>query len=235
MIKLKSWVPTFLVILLTNIQGYCNAALISTLPAWDGTYHITALGAQTSTYGQTFRVSSDSSLDAWTFYARDSSSSRTANILFDVILTQWSGDRAVGPILFEARGLSVPDNDRGQFYEITLPVPNVTLRAQQQYVMLLNTSNYATDSLQKLDLAATPESYSEGEFWYQLSYNTFDNIYNFPWTCGDEGGGCRYGDSVFVASAKPISEPPAVALVLLALFFALRANHLLSRAHRPLR
>lgn len=199
------------------LAGDASATILTTLPSWDGTFHITALGAQSSTYGQTFRSPGAARLDEWTFYARDSSIPGEQNLIFDVILTRWSGDRAVGPAVFESKGLALPDSDRGQFHEVKLNIGGVELDADTQYVMFLNTSEYPTTLGQKLDLGATPDSYSDGDFWYQLSYNLQSNVYNFPWTCADEGNGCRYGDAAFRAITSPIPEPSSIALAIAAL------------------
>ena len=208
-----------------------SATEIGTLTSWDGSFHITALGAQTSTYGQTFSVGSTAYLNTWTFFVRDSSAPGQPNLLFDAVLTGWSSDRAVGPTLFEAKGLSVPDSDRGQFYEVTLNVGEVLLTANASYVMFLNTSNYQTSLSQKADLGATPNIYVDGEFWYQLSYNRRDNVFEYPWTCADEGNGCRYGDSAFRATLSPIPEPSVLSLLIAGLVILLRPNHSLNRTH----
>ena len=201
-----------------------------TAPSWDGSSHITALDASASTYGQTFAVESSALLDSWTFYMRDSSLPGYQNLVFDALLTQWSEDRAVGPVLFEARGLSLPDSDRGQFYELKLNIGGVELLSKQRYVMFLNTSNYDTTFGQKADLGATPDLYSNGEFWYQLSYNRKENVFEYPWSCGDEGGGCRYGDSAFLAVTTPVPEPTTVVLLSIGLALLLRPNPSLKRS-----
>jgi hypothetical protein len=216
-VKICSQLTASVTFFIATLASNASAAVLTTLPSWDGSFHITALSAQSSTYGQTFRSPEAARLDEWSFFGRDSSIPGEQNLVFDAILARWSGDRAVGPAIFESRGLVLPDSDRGQFYEVTLNVGGVALDAGTQYVMFLNTSAYPTTGGQKLDLGATPESYSDGAFWYQLSYNLQGNVYNFPWTCADEGHGCRYGDAAFRAITSPVPEPSSIALAIAAL------------------
>jgi hypothetical protein len=189
---------------------------IGTISQWNGSYGINYIGepgSATATYGQTFSVSTPSLITSWDFWLSNHSSSPQPNVQFDVYLMDWVGDRAGTNILFKKQGLLVPPSPRGEFHDISFALPDIKLEANKEYVMLLNTSNYGTfgPSYQAASLAAIPASsnaYSGGDFWYQASYNLFSNVYNFPWSCANEGNGCRYGDAAFSATILPIKTVP---------------------------
>jgi hypothetical protein len=204
-----------------------SAFNIGTSSQWNGSDSISYIGnpiTATATYGQTFRVSEPATISSWTFWLSNRSNSPQPEVRLDGFLAEWSTDRAIASPLYENTGRVVPTSPRGEFHTITFSLPDIPLDPAKTYIMFLNTSPYSTLQ-QPYELAAlgsTGNVYAGGSFWYQSSNNLFANVYNFPWACGDEGSGCRYGDAAFEAAFAPIPEPSSALLTAIGIAFLLR-------------
>jgi len=207
------------------------AYVIDTSGQWNGSDAITYLGNPTyatATYGQTSTVDEAATLESWSFWLSNRSTSPQPVVRVDGYLAEWAGDRTVGPMLYQSISRIVPQSPRGEFHELVFSIPSLALEPGKTYMMFLNTSNYATlqQPFELAALGATGDVYAGGSFWYQNSYNLFSNVSNFPWTCADEGNGCRYGDAAFRATLNVVPLPSTFALLSIGLLSLLGARRL---------
>lgn len=239
---------TALIVSVFLFPAIANAGVITveTASLWNGTDSVRPLvqGTATSTYGQTFRVPVPARLFSWSFFMRGTGSGRDPDPLFaDFYLAEWSGDRATSPELFRASKLRVPASMRGEFLELRIDVPDVLLTPSIQYVAFLNASPYGPapngHDFPTAEMGHTRAGYADGDFWFQRSNNLSSNVFGFPWECGNEGSGCRYGDAAFIARFREVPEPNGMLLPFLALLSASvvgwgrRARSRSSRSAKP--
>ena len=203
-----------------------SAFQIETRSQWDGAYSILYIGnplQATATYGQTFKVTEIATIKSWTFWLSNQSGSPQPEVRIDGYLAEWLDDRTSSNMLYESIGRVVPISPIGEFHALEFLFPTIRLDPANTYIMFLNTSRYET-ARRPFELAAlgsTSDLYTGGAFWYQASNNLFSNVHSFPWTCADEGNGCRYGDSAFTAIFTPVPELPSSALLLFGISFIL--------------
>ena len=201
-------------LIISSVSLGSHASIIDTSATWDGSFNICCFGSPnfaTGTFGQVFTTPADPVLLNYAFELSNRSVTPHPTVRFDTYIFQWAGDRATGAPLFSQPGNTIPFDDRGGFHEFAFATGGLILSPGQQYVAVIDTSPYGTFTFESAAMAAIPTNVLPGDFFYfQDSRGTFANLANFPWSCGDEGSGCRYHDAVFKASFATVPIPSAV-------------------------
>ncbi len=104
-----------------------------TTSSWNGSSFISPFGeSNTATYGQTFTVGSEASLDNFTFYLNDNVNPDFTD--FEAFVMGWDGTRARGGVLYQSASLSTTNNNGSDgFEEFSINTGGLFLTSGSQY------------------------------------------------------------------------------------------------------
>lgn len=125
------------VLLLTNAASV-GAQTIDTTPSWNGTSSIGSWGVvNTATYGQTITATSQTTtLNSFSFYLQGASG---ADAQCRAYIYAWDGTKATGSAIYASGVMTIANVN--SFTQVTVNTGGVALSGNQQYVVLLTTSN----------------------------------------------------------------------------------------------
>lgn len=163
------------------LSGAAGAATISTLPSWDGSLSIGAMGEPNSaTYGQTFRITPgmDNRLTSATFYVNDLRNPDAVDFAFYVY--QWTGTRITGNALY-ASSMVTTQGSAG-FEAISFNNINVDL-TPGDYVAFGSASNFFDGITGQSEWGITGDdsAYADGTFVFMNNGSDFNMLFTNDW------------------------------------------------------
>jgi len=193
-----------------------NAGIIDTTSSWNGSDAIGSFGeTNTATYGQTFTVGSETSLDNFKFYLNDSVNPDFTD--FEAFVMDWSGTKATGSILYQSAPLSTSNNNgSGGFEEFSINTGGLSLTSGNQYVAFFSASNLF-DSINGTSIWAGlggADVYSGGQFVFNNNGSNFSSLTSADWNKNHGGTGSDLAFSMtFSDGSVSVPEPAAIALL----------------------
>ena len=195
-----------------------NAAVISTLGAWNGSNSVTPFGvADTAVYGQTFVAPTDNVMNSFTFNLRRISGANT--LTFAPYVMAWNGTQATGPVLFQGPLQTLPASATS-FGAITVNTGNLALVSGQQYVAFFSVLNdaptyptlYSSQSAGNLaGYGLVGNDYTSGQFVFLNTFTSgtsnFSGVTSTPWS--NFGG----SDLAFQMNFSAAAVPEPISLV----------------------
>lgn len=184
--------------------------------------NITPFGVtDTSTYGQTFTVGSDNSLDSFTMYLNGAAG---AAIKFKSYVYAWDGAKATGSALYSS---ALQTFSGGGTTAFAFDTSGLKLQSGSRYVAFLSTAGLQAGQPQNTYAMplVTSNTYSGGDFVFYNAGDNFAALTNSKWDCAE----CGFGDAFFKASlsAGAVPEPATWAMMILgmgAVGFAMRRS-----------
>lgn len=142
-----------------------GAQNIDTISAWNGTSFISSYGVvNTATYGQTITPTArQTTLESFTFKLGFAG----AAVNSKAYIYQWDGSKATGSALYTSAPVSI--GSAAQFYTVTFNTGGTTLTANQQYVIMMSTSELqggAPNSAARWGSVGNNTAYAGGQFVY---------------------------------------------------------------------
>jgi hypothetical protein len=197
------------------LGGAAGAATISTLPSWNGSLSIGAMGEPNSaTYGQTFRINPgmDNRLTSATFHVNDLSNPDAVD--FALYVYQWTGARITGDALYASS--MVTTQGAAGFEAITFNNINVDL-APGDYVAFGSASNFFDGLTGQSEWGITGDdsAYADGTFVFMNNGSDFNMLFTNDW---DTTAGFLPTDLAFTielgngVSPTPVPEPSTLLL-----------------------
>jgi hypothetical protein len=161
--------------ILLFLAGPLQAGVISTIPDWDGSAFVGDFGEpETATYGQTFSLSTESSMNSFTFYVDDFLDPGVID--FQAYVYSWddSSNRITGSSLFAGNAMSTTNNSgAGGFEEFSIDTGGINLSAGK-YVAFFTASNLFDGSPGTGKMGfVNGDEYAGGSF---VSINNGDNF-----------------------------------------------------------
>ncbi len=196
--------------------GSANAGIIDTTSSWNGSDSIHQFGeTNTATYGQTFTVGSETSLDNFKFYLNDSVNPDFTD--FEAFVMDWSGTKATGSVLYQSAALSTSNNNgSGGFEEFSINTGGLSLTSGNQYVAFFSASNLF-DSINGTSIWAGlggADVYSGGQFVYNNNGSNFSSLTSANWAKNYQGTGSDLAFSMtFSDGSVSVPEPASIALL----------------------
>jgi hypothetical protein len=183
-----------------------QAAVISTVPAWDGVDWNGSFGERNSaTIGQTFTLSTQATVESFTFYLNDRRN--PDEIDFEAYIFAWDDSLKVvtGLSLFQSAAMVTTNNGgNGGMEEFQINTGSVHLTAGK-YVAFFTTSNLFDGELGTAYYGVTDgAAYNGGDLVYLNHSDHFDRLWTHTW--GESAG----QDLAFTIQTTPIPVPAAV-------------------------
>jgi hypothetical protein len=199
-----------------TVSGFVDAGIIDTTSSWDGSSSISPFGENgTATYGQTFTVDNETSLDNFTFYLNDSIDPDFTD--FEAFVMDWSGTKATGSVLYQSAALSTTNNNGSDgFEEFSINTGGLSLTSGNQYVAFFSASNLF-DTIDGTSMWAGlngADVYSGGQFVFNNNGSNFSSLTSEDWQKNFQGIG---SDLAFSMTFSDVSVPEPSTLVILAL------------------
>jgi len=200
--------------------GSVNAGVIETISSWNGSSSIYSFGEpNTATYGQTFTVGSETSLDNFTFYLNDSVNPDFTD--FEAFVMAWDGAKATGSILYQSAALSTTNNNGSDgFEEFSINTGGVSLTSGNQYVAFFSASNLF-DSTKGTSIwggLGGADVYSGGQFVFINNGSNFSSLTSTNWNKNFQGTGSDLAFSMtFSNGSVSVPEPAPLALLAIGL------------------
>jgi hypothetical protein len=157
------------------------ATIIDTTTSWNGIQKFGPFGENNgsgATYGQTFTVGTDNTLNSFTFFLDGSDNPDVID--FAGYVMAWDGTKATGSILYES---AMNSTTLGQgFEQFTFNTGGVNLVSGQQYVAFLSASNYF-DNQDGTGFMGVIQSnvYNDGNFVLSFNENRFSELSDQSW------------------------------------------------------
>ncbi len=137
-----------------------------------------------TTFGQTFQIADGpAQLSSLSFAVQGYAPNLAPEpCTFEVFIMAWDSLRPVGPVLYQSQSLEMP---LGFFPIVTfnLPLDEVLLRQQQEYVVFLTANNYLNGIRSDAAVATVPGStYAGGRFVSHSPGYCFNDLLVQSWT-----------------------------------------------------
>lgn len=176
-------VKTLFATLILIVSASAQAAVIETTSSWDGSQSIQPFGeTNTATYGQTFTVGADSSLNSFSFFINDSVNPDYVD--FEAYVMSWDGSMATGSILYQSAGMSTTNNGGLDGMEqFTINTGGLDLTAGSQYVAFFSASNLFDGIVGTSVVGGMGTNpYADGNFVYMNNGSDFSQLTAASWT-----------------------------------------------------
>jgi len=201
-------------IVLLFLVGSVQADVISTISDWDGSGFVAPFGeAETATYGQTFSLSTTSSMNGFTFYLDDAVNPGVVD--FQAYVFSWddSLNKIAGSSLFASSAMSTTNNGGADGFEkFEINTGGITLSAGQ-YVAFFTASNLFDGTSGNGKMGFTnANAYSGGNLVYMNNGSNFAALADTSWS---EWAGAP--DLAFTVTTTAVPIPAAVWLMFSAL------------------
>jgi hypothetical protein len=190
------------------IAAPTHASIIDTTTTWNGSDAVAPFGEpDRATYGQTFSVGSDNTLDSFAFWL-DDLNGPVFSVNFATYVMAWDGTKATGPVLYSS-SMTTTTNNGGQdgMERLDFSTGGLSLTSGDTYVAFMSASNFfnmepGTAAAGFLDA----DVYADGEFVF---LNNGDD--SSEWTTEDwETSVVPGGDLAFVANFSNDNNSGAV-------------------------
>ena len=144
-----------------------QVSIIATTGTWNGSASVAGFGEfNSATYGQTFLVGSDNSLDSFSFFVNDFVN--PDHVDFAAYVMEWDGAKASGPILYTSSMTTTTNNGGSDgFEQFTFSTGGLSLSSGNTYIAFMSASNFfdgnqGTSSVGYL----RADVYSDGGFFF---------------------------------------------------------------------
>ena len=208
----KRWKNTLikwsLIFSVLAVSSSAQALVIDTTVGWNGGESVAPFGDVDAgeSYGQTFIAPSQHTvLTSFSFWVeRAPFDTSNLPIDFSAFVMAWSGDRAVGPVLYQSTAQTVTEVGMQEF---SFETGGLTLLPGESYIAFLNASMFWDGITSEARVGFRIEDiYPEGEFWNQNTGQQFENVTADIWSNTFPGS-----DLVFRANF--VAEPATFALL----------------------